>query len=185
MNSKELILGGARSGKSDYAERCARESGGAVTYIATATAGDAEMARRIAEHRARRPAGWATVEEPFALAAALMRHAAPEGCVVVDCLTLWLSNVLFPEAVAGGPAAGDPGMFERERAALLECVPRLPGQVIFVANEVGMGIVPLGAGVRRYGDEAGRLNRDLARLCDRVTFMVAGLPWALKTPGLA
>lgn len=182
---KELILGGARSGKSAYAERCARDSGRRVTYIATATAGDAEMAQRIAAHRQQRPGEWRVVEEATGLANALAQHARADHCIIVDCLTLWLSNVLFPQAVPEARTSPDAQLFERERAALLDLVPRLPGRVLFVANEVGLGVVPLGAETRRYSDEAGRLNQDLARLCDRVTFMVAGLPWTLKEPGIA
>jgi adenosylcobinamide kinase / adenosylcobinamide-phosphate guanylyltransferase len=181
---KELVLGGARSGKSAYAEGRAQASKRAVVCLVTATAGDEEMARRIAMHRARRPAGWVVVEEPFALAVSLERLATAQTCVVVDCLTLWLSNMLFPGAVpdARQPITQD---FARERAALLECLPRLPGQVIFVANEVGLGVVPLGADTRRFCDEAGRLNQDIARLCDRVIFMAAGLPLVLKSPSVA
>ena len=179
---KELVLGGARSGKSLYAEGRARDSGRPVVYIATATAGDDEMAQRIVVHRQRRDAGWAVVEEPVALAAALRHHARPDGCLLVDCLTLWLSNILFPEAVPGTRQPAPPGLFERERQALLDLLPQLPGHVILVANEVGLGIVPLAAGTRRYADEAGRLNQELARVCERVTFMVAGIPWTLRSP---
>ena len=167
---KELILGGARSGKSALAERLARESGLAVTYVATATAGDGEMAARIAHHRERRPAEWGLVEEPLALAAALRRHAGAERLLLVDCLTLWLSNLL----------AEDDSLFQDERTALLEALPTLPGRTILVSNEVGLGIVPLGELTRRYCDEAGRLHQDLARLCDRVTFVAAGLPLIMK-----
>ena len=166
---KELILGGARSGKSALAERLAAESGLDVVYIATATAGDAEMAGRIAHHRERRPAAWELVEEPSHLAAALRNAAAPGRCLLVDCLTLWLNNVIADEA-----------LFQQERAALLETLPALPGRVILVSNEVGMGIVPLGELTRRYCDEAGRLHQELAQLCDRVTFVAAGLPLVLK-----
>ena len=166
---KELILGGARSGKSALAERLAGESGLAVVYIATATAGDEEMAGRIAHHRSRRPAVWKLVEEPLQLAAALRGSAAPDRCLLVDCLTLWLNNVIANEA-----------LFQQERTALLEALPGLPGRVILVSNEVGMGIVPLGELTRRYCDEAGRLHQELAQLCDRVTFVAAGLPLILK-----
>ena len=166
---KELILGGARSGKSALAERLAGESGLAVTYIATATAGDAEMAGRIAHHRERRPAGWGLAEEPRYLAATLKATAASNRCLLVDCLTLWLNNVIADEA-----------LYQQERAALLDILPGLPGRVILVSNEVGMGIVPLGELTRRYCDEAGRLHQDLAQLCDRVTFVAAGLPLVLK-----
>ncbi len=168
---RSLILGGARSGKSALAERLALAGGGAVTYIATGQAGDAEMAARIAHHRARRPADWACVEEPVALAEALHRHAAPDRCLLVDCLTLWLGNLLIDS---------DPGCFERERSALLERVPTLPGTLLMVSNEVGMGVVPMGALSRRFVDEAGRLHQELAQRCERVVFVVAGLPMALK-----
>lgn len=168
---KELILGGARAGKSAQAEQRARESGLAVTYIATALPGDEEMAARIQAHRTRRPASWGLVEEPLALAGALARHAAPDRCLIVDCLTLWLSNLLHAE---------DPQVFVRERQALMEALPALPGHIILIGNEVGMGVVPMGALTRRFCDEAGRLHQELARLCDRVTLMVAGLPWVLK-----
>jgi len=166
---KELILGGARSGKSALAERLAAESGLAVVYVATATAGDAEMAARIAHHRERRPAGWGMVEEPLYLAAALQEAAAAERCLLVDCLTLWLNNVI-----------ADAALYRQERKALLQTLPGLPGRVILVSNEVGMGIVPLGELTRRYCDEAGRLHQELAQLCDRVSFVAAGLPLVLK-----
>ncbi|MHB1619728.1 MAG: bifunctional adenosylcobinamide kinase/adenosylcobinamide-phosphate guanylyltransferase [Sulfuricella sp.] len=170
---KELILGGVRSGKSALAERLAAESGLDVVYIATATVGDSEMAERIAHHRARRPARWELVEEPLRLAAALRGAAASERCLLVDCLTLWLNNVIADEA-----------LFQQERSALLEMLPGLPGRVILVSNEVGMGIVPLGELTRRYCDEAGRLHQDLAQLCDRVTLVAAGLPLVLKGKSL-
>lgn len=168
---KELILGGARAGKSALAERRARESGRAVTYIATAQSGDEEMAARIRAHRVRRPASWGLVEEPLALARVLVQHAADDRCLIVDCLTLWLSNLLHAE---------DPGVFARERAALLEVLPALPGHLILVSNEVGMGVVPLGVLARRFCDEAGRLHQALAQCCERVTLVVAGLPLVLK-----
>lgn len=174
----ELILGGARSGKSVLAERRAVESGLPVTYIATAAALDDEMAARIAAHCNRRPVQWNTVEEPTELAAALRRAAGPGRCVIVDCLTLWLSNLL-----AGLDPANDE-RFRRERAALLDVLPALQGQVILVSNEVGMGIVPMGELSRRFCDEAGWLHQDLGRLCDRVTLMVAGIPLAVKGAGV-
>lgn len=169
----ELILGGARSGKSALAEQRAEQSGLAVTYIATAEAGDGEMTERIAHHQSRRPASWQLVEEPLQLAGALAEHAAPERCLVVDCLTLWLSNLLANDPV-------DEARFAAERAALLELLPQLPGQVILVSNEVGLGIVPLGALTRRFCDESGRLHQAVAAVCDRVTFVTAGLPMTLK-----
>ncbi|MBF0270637.1 MAG: bifunctional adenosylcobinamide kinase/adenosylcobinamide-phosphate guanylyltransferase [Magnetococcales bacterium] len=153
--------------------RLASESGLPVVFIATATAGDAEMAERIARHRLSRPAGWQVVEEPLALADALAEHAACGRFVVVDCLTLWLAHVLF--------VPGDDGsVWLRERRALLERLPRLAGSVVLVSNETGLGVVPMGAMNRRFIDESGWLHQELARLCDRVTLMVAGLPLTLK-----
>lgn len=173
---RELILGGARSGKSGFAERLARESGWGVTLIATAQPGDTEMAARIRRHRASRPADWRVVEEPLALAGALRAQATNERCLLVDCLTLWLSNLLH---------AADDSLLARERTFLLETVPVLPGRIIFVSNEVGMGIVPMGELTRRFCDEAGRLHQDIARVCDRVTFIAAGLPLVLKPAGVS
>jgi adenosylcobinamide kinase/adenosylcobinamide-phosphate guanylyltransferase len=180
---KELILGGARSGKSAHALQRARHSGLAITYVATATAGDEEMAARIARHRAERPADWQLVEEPVALATVLHRHAGSARCLVVDCLTLWLSNLLFPARLPsfpGKPMTSHPPDFEQERAALLAALPALSGHVIFVSNEVGLGLVPVDADTRRFRDEAGRLHQELAQHCDRVTWMVAGLPNVIK-----
>jgi adenosylcobinamide kinase/adenosylcobinamide-phosphate guanylyltransferase len=168
---KELILGGARSGKSALAERLARESSMAVTYIATATAGDGEMSARIAHHRARRPAEWRVVEEPLRLAEVIKAHAAPDRCLIVDCLTLWLNNLL---------AAENESLLRDECADLLESLPTLPGRILLVSNEVGMGIVPLGELSRRFCDEAGRLHQYLAQICERVVFVAAGLPLVLK-----
>ncbi len=167
---KELILGGARSGKSAFAQRRADASALSVIYLATAHAGDAEMAERIARHRAGRPADWGLVEEPLALAAALQTHATSNRCLLVDCLTLWLSNLL---------AAGTERL-ETEMRALLDTLPALPGRVLLVSNEVGQGIVPANPLARRFRDEAGRLHQAVAHHCDRVTFVVAGLPLTLK-----
>lgn len=168
---KELILGGVRSGKSRLAEERALASGLAVTLIATASAGDEEMRRRILHHQSRRPPDWTLVEEPLALAAALRAHAAPERCLLVDCLTLWLTNLLCGD---------DPQRLEAERDALLAALPELPGHIILVGNETSMGIMPLGELTRRFCDEAGRLHQELARHCDRVVLTVAGLPHILK-----
>jgi len=175
LGVKELILGGARSGKSALAAERAQAGGKPVTYVATATPGDAEMAARIATHRAQRPPHWALVEEPIALADTLRRHAAPGRCVLVDCLTLWLTNLL-PDDDVVEPRS----LFERERDALLETLPELPGHIILVSNEVGCGVVPLGALTRRFVDEAGFMHQSLAKLCDRVTLVAAGLPLTLK-----
>jgi len=171
--SIELILGGARSGKSALALQRAQASGKAVTFIATASAGDAEMTARIKRHRAERPTHWALVEEPIALAKVLQQHAAPQHCLLVDCLTLWLSNL-------SGNEGFDNQQFINQRDALLQTLPQLPGELIMVSNEVGLGIIPLGEISRRFVDEAGRLHQQLATLCNRVTFVAAGLPLTLK-----
>lgn len=167
----ELILGGARSGKSRLAERLATESGLAVTYIATSQPLDGEMSERIAHHRARRPTDWVLVEEPLELAAVLREHAGADQCLLVDCLTLWLTNLLMLD---------DPARLAAERDVLLECLPELPGRVLLVSNETGLGVVPLGELSRRYVDEAGWLHQALAERCERVVFTVAGLPMLLK-----
>ena len=181
--SRSLILGGARSGKSALAERLARESGKQVVYLATAQARDAEMAERIGHHRARRPEHWQTVEEPTALGTRLRSLSAPDRIVLVDCLTLWLSNVMFPQE-RDYPEVDtiDPApLFVAERAALLAWLDEPPcGEAIFVSNEVGMGIVPSGAVARAFADEAGRLNQDVATRCERVVLVAAGLPLSLK-----
>ncbi len=168
---RTLILGGARSGKSALAERMAQASGVDVIYIATAQAGDAEMRERIAHHRATRPEAWPTVEAPLALADALHAHARSQACVLVDCLTLWLSNLLCDE---------DASRLARERDALLDVLPQLPGRILLVSNEVGLGVVPMGKVSRRFVDEAGRLHQRLAAHCEQVVFVAAGLPMVLK-----
>ena len=167
----ELILGGARSGKSRYAERRATESGLEVVYIATCQPRDAEMRERIERHRNQRPAHWALVEEPLALARVLREQAREDRCLLVDCLTLWLSNLLL---------VGDPQAWVRERSALLETLPALPGRLLLVSNETGLGVVPMGELTRRFVDEAGWLHQALAAKCERVVFCVAGLPQVLK-----
>jgi len=168
---KALILGGVRSGKSRLAESLAGDGGLPVTYIATATAGDGEMQDRIAAHRARRPAQWGLIEEPVRLAEVLEAQAGAGRCLLVDCLTLWLTNLLL---------AADETLFHRERAALVAVLPALPGRIILVSNETSMGVMPLGELSRRFGDAAGRLHQDLAPLCGRVILAVAGLPVVLK-----
>ncbi|MBC9250232.1 bifunctional adenosylcobinamide kinase/adenosylcobinamide-phosphate guanylyltransferase [Pseudomonas alcaligenes] len=167
----ELILGGARSGKSRLAEQLAEGSGLAVTYIATSQALDGEMNERIGHHRARRPASWALVEEPLALARVLGAQAAADRCLLVDCLTLWLTNLLMLD---------DDGRLQAERDALLACLGELPGRIILVSNETGLGVVPLGELTRRYVDLAGWLHQDIAARSQRVVFTVAGLPMLLK-----
>jgi adenosylcobinamide kinase/adenosylcobinamide-phosphate guanylyltransferase len=168
---RTLILGGARSGKSALAERLASETRRDVVYIATAQAGDGEMAARIAHHRARRPAHWSCVEEPIMLANTLRVHAREDRCVLVDCLTLWLSNLLL---------SGETSRFDEQRHALLEALPTLPGDIIVVSNEVGLGVVPMGELTRRFVDEAGRLHQSIASRCERVLFVAAGLSLTLK-----
>lgn len=168
---RTLILGGARSGKSALAEHWAAGSGLDVVYIATAERRDAEMDARVDAHRTRRPAHWGCVEEPLALATALRDHAAPDRCVLIDCLTLWLSNLLCLD---------DAARYDRERQALLDTVATAPGTVLLVSNEVGLGVVPMGELTRRFVDEAGRLHQALATHCDRVVFTAAGLPLFLK-----
>ena len=180
---KELILGGARSGKSLLAEQRAAQSGLRVIYLATAEARDGEMRRRIDHHRARRPADWGCIEETQDLAARLQTLAAPDTCILVDCLTLWLSNLLFAGRAAAQAEAGeaiDCPLFSGQTAALLDCLPQLPGQVILVSNEVGWGIVPMHPVSRLFADEQGRLNQRVAAVCDRVTLVAAGLPLILK-----
>jgi adenosylcobinamide kinase/adenosylcobinamide-phosphate guanylyltransferase len=168
---KELILGGVRSGKSRLAERRAHDSGLAVVYIATAAAGDDEMRSRIEQHRNRRPRDWLTIEEPYALAQALVQHARADRCVLIECLTLWLTNLLCADTRID---------LQQERGAFLAAFAVAPGTVIVVSNETGLGIIPLDALSRRFCDEAGHLHQDLAQICDRVTFTAAGLPLVLK-----
>ena len=171
----QLILGGARSGKSRLAEKLAAESGYAVTYIATSQPLDGEMNARVRHHRERRPGHWALVEEPLELARILRDNAGAETFLLVDCLTLWLTNLLMLE---------DPQRLDAERDALLECLAELPGEIVFVSNETGMGVVPLGELTRRYVDEAGWLHQALAERCQRVVLTVAGLPLTLKGTAL-
>ena len=171
----QLILGGARSGKSRLAEQLASDSALAVTYIATSQPLDGEMNQRIAQHRQRRPAHWALIEEPLELARVLRDSASAERCLLVDCLTLWLTNLLLLD---------DAERLVAEREALLQCLESLPGEIIFVSNETGMGVVPLGELTRRYVDEAGWLHQALAARCQRVVLTVAGLPLILKGTAL-
>ncbi|WP_082580070.1 bifunctional adenosylcobinamide kinase/adenosylcobinamide-phosphate guanylyltransferase [Pelomonas sp. Root1444] len=175
MSAHDLIVGGQRSGKSRRAEALAlrwQAGGGRVAVIATALAADDEMRARIAHHRAARPVGFETVEAPLALCAALQQADDAGTLVVVDCLTLWLTNWLMPMGTAPD-AAG----WATERAALLGLLPRLASPVVFVSNEVGWGVSPLGREVRGFVDELGRLNQDVARLCGQLTLMVAGQAW--------
>lgn len=170
-----LILGGARSGKSTYAEKLAAESKLPVTYIATAQVYDDEFGKRIAHHKERRPSHWKTIEEPFNLGQTLLAHAKPDACLIVDCLTLWLAQCVCPDC--DKPKHID---WQNERAKLLKILPTLSGLILLVSNEVGMGIVPLGEINRKFQDEQGRLNQAVANLADKVSFIAAGLPLKLK-----
>ena len=167
-----LVLGGARSGKSAFAqaaaEALAAETGGRLVMVATAQAFDSEMAERIARHRADRGAAWTTVETLFDIASALKALGAND-IVVVDCLTLWLSNLMLDEQDVAAAVAG-----------LVEAVGRFPGTLWLVSNEVGFGIVPDNALARRFRDEAGRLHQALAQAADAVSLVVAGLTLRLK-----
>lgn len=180
-----LVLGGARSGKSRFAEQAAIESGKEVVYIATATVYDEEMQARINRHIDDRPGHWLTVEEPLRLAQILEQHADKDKCLLVDCLTLWLTNVLMAEQSAkseqADSAEGEIKSLAEYKAELLTVLNILPGQVILVSNEVGQGIVPMGELSRRFVDEAGWLHQDIARMAQQVTLVVAGLPMQLKS----
>ena len=172
---QQLILGGARSGKSRLAEKLASGSGHDVIYIATSQPLDGEMNQRVIAHRQRRPEQWGLIEEPIELARVLRENAGENRCLLVDCLTLWLTNLLMLE---------DAQRLNQERDALLEGLAGLPGEIIFVSNETGMGVVPLGELTRRYVDEAGWLHQALAEQCQRVVLTVAGLPMTLKGSAL-
>ena len=165
----ELVLGGARSGKTSLALARAEASGLAPVMVATAEAQDDEMRARIAAHRAERGPAWRTIEEPHDLAGVLERETGAGRVLVVDCLTLWLSNRMFAEVDV-----------EAEIEALAAALGRVGGPVILVSNEVGLGIVPENALARRFRDLQGRLNRRIAAVADRVTFVAAGLPLLLK-----
>ena len=166
-----LVLGGARSGKSSFAEQLALARFRRPLYLATGEAVDAEMTARIVAHRARRGPAWSCIEEPLDLAAALRDGAPACDGVLVECLTTWVSNVLVRE---------DEDTFHRRREALLATLTASPRPVVVVSNEVGMGIVPEHPLGRRFRDLTGWLNQDVARLADEVAFTVAGLPLWLK-----
>lgn len=171
-----LILGGARSGKSQHAEHCAQayehNSKESVAYIATAQAHDKEMDVRIERHQQQRPNHWQTVEEPFKLAHVITQVQAefPNRLILVDCLTLWVSNCLLQSD----------DTWQNEKQALLDCIPLLQSPIIMVSNEVGWGIVPLGELSRKFVDESGRLHQQLASLATAVSLVVAGIPMTVK-----
>ena len=166
-----LVLGGARSGKSRHAEQLVEGQPGPCVYLATAESGDAEMAARICAHRERRGPRWRTVEEPLDLAGCLARETGPDRAVLVDCLTLWLSNLMGAERDVAG-AVDD----------LVSALPGLDGPVVFVSNEVGLGLHPMNALGRAFVDHAGGLHQHLAAAAQSVVFVAAGLPIALKSP---
>lgn len=179
--ASHLILGGARSGKSRHAEQLAHNSGLAVSVIVTAEALDAEMHARIRRHQHDRPAAWRTVEAPLALAQAIRAEASEDRCILVDCVTLWLGNLMDGTDTLPLPLDAEHlPRLQSERTALLEIVPQLPGEIVLVSNEVGLGLVPETPLGRLFRDEAGRLNQALAALCERVTLVTAGLPLRLK-----
>ena len=191
----ELILGGQRSGKSRRAELLARDwltqsPAHKAVMIATATAWDDEMVERIARHqqdRAERVPGMQTVEEPIELGEAIQSHSNPQTLVVVDCLTLWLTNLLMPHENAENDlknALNTPvaHINRAQAASLLVAIKNSAGPVVLVGNEIGLGVIPMGRETRAFVDALGRLNQDVAAACERVTFMAAGLPLTLKEP---
>lgn len=175
MKNITLILGGARSGKSAYAEKLATESPLPVTYIATAQVYDDEFKQRVKHHKDRRPSDWALVEEPHHLTQTLAKLANKNQCIIVDCLTLWLAQWICPECNPPKDST-----WQSERETFLNALAKLEGQIILVSNEVGMGIVPLGKINRQFQDEQGRLNQAVAGIAKHVAFVAAGLPLKLK-----
>ncbi|KRI80255.1 bifunctional adenosylcobinamide kinase/adenosylcobinamide-phosphate guanylyltransferase [Acinetobacter pittii] len=167
----QLILGGARSGKSRLAEQIAINTQLVVTYVATAQALDSEMQSRIEHHQNQRPAHWSLVEEPLYLANALQKIDRPNQIILVDCLTLWLTNLLLLD---------DQSVQQLECEQLLKVLPTLESEIILVSNETGLGVVPLGEISRRFVDEAGRLHQALGQIANKVVFCVAGFPMILK-----
>ncbi len=170
--TKHLVLGGARSGKSSFAENLAIEYSESekaeLSYIATAQALDEEMKARILHHQRGRDKRWTLIEEPLHLSEVLLHHDSPRHCLLVDCLTLWLSNCIHR------------GCWDEEMSLLLKCLPELQGHLVLVSNEVGSGVVPMGEMSREFVDAAGRLHQALAAYCQNVTLVVAGLPLELK-----
>lgn len=183
----ELILGGQRSGKSRRAETLARDwlaqsPAHKAVLVATAQPWDPEMIERIARHqqdRAERVPGMVTVEEPLQLAQVITQRSSAQTLVVVDCLTLWLTNMLMPAESfkPNRPPAHDP---RAQAAMLLGAIESAPGPLVLVGNEIGLGVIPMGRETRDFVDALGRLNQQVAQACQRVTFMAAGLPLVLK-----
>jgi adenosylcobinamide kinase / adenosylcobinamide-phosphate guanylyltransferase len=166
-----LITGGARSGKSRYAEARAAALGSRRLYVATAEAKDEEMARRISAHKSRRGSGWATIEAPVQLSAALLPRRDPIDCALVDCLTLWLSNLLL---------SGDVRHAQKQVEEFIELLPRLNFHIVLVTNEVGWGIVPDNALAREFRDLSGWANQQIAAAAHEVVLTVAGVPLVVK-----
>lgn len=186
---QELIVGGQKSGKTRRAEQAARDwmdagPGRSAVYLATGQAWDTEMRVRIARHqldRAQRVPGMHTVEVPRQLAQALQQHSQPQTLVVVDCLTLWLTNWLMPAPELDIESKmAESQDWQAQRALFLDVLPQCPGPVVVVGNEIGMGVIPMGQEVRAFVDVLGRLNQDVAQVCSRATLMAAGLPLQLK-----
>ena len=167
----QLILGGARSGKSRLAEQTAKDSNLNVTYIATAQAFDHEMQARIDHHQAQRPRHWTVIEEPLYLADCLIELDQPNQLILVDCLTLWMSNLLMHENAE---------LQMQQCQKLLDIVPILQAEVILVSNETGLGVIPMGEISRKFVDESGRLHQQLGQIAEKVIFCVAGFPMMLK-----
>lgn len=185
MGRLTLILGGARSGKSRYAQELAaelaKEKGGTVAYLATARPGDEEMKERIEKHRLDRPSDWKTVEATMEISGALLQEGGSCPAVIVDCLTLLINNLLLSDSETGGLVK--PGAVQRvatEIGRLIETVRAVDAEVIVVSNEVGLGVVPPSPLGRLFRDIAGQANQRLARAADEVYFMAAGLPQRLK-----
>ncbi|EAR53445.1 putative cobinamide kinase [Photobacterium sp. SKA34] len=173
----ELILGGARSGKSSLAEQLADQSGLVVKFVATASACDNEMAERILRHQQQRPSQWVLIEEPYDLANIIREHSNNQTCLLIDCLTLWLNNYLFQ------PIGNQ--SWKQAKADFLQAISEAEGRIILVSNEVGQGIVPLGEVSRRFVDESGWLHQEIAKQSVRVIFVTAGIPQVLKGPTLS
>ena len=167
-----LVLGGARSGKSRFAEQYAEQTLLPVTYIATAMVSDLEMKERIERHQSERCQSWALEEAPFDLALAIRHASQSTECILVDCLTLWLNNCLFQER-------SECSWADRKSDFLL-ALQKMKGPIVLVSNEVGQGIVPMGEVSRQFVDESGWLHQDIAKIADRVIFVTAGLPQVLK-----
>ena len=181
---KTLLIGGARSGKSSLATNWALGRSQAVCCMVTASASDAEMVARIAAHRRERPSHWTVREEPLRLGRALREESRQNTLLLIDCLTLWTANCLWPSASAASGADGAPDVagWRGERDDFIDALQRFRGDLIVVSNEVGTGIVPANAAARLFRDEHGWLNQAVAAACDEVFLVTAGLPLRLK-PG--